>query len=307
MLTMIDITLLGTGGTVPLPYRFLTSLLLRCNGHELLVDCGEGTQITLNKCGLSPKHIDAILLTHFHADHTAGLPGLLLSMAKADRTEPITIYGPKGLTEIMEGVVLIARYIPFEVKLVEIDKDTTVIFDEINIHPIPLRHSVPCFGYSFELSRRPKFEREKALANEVPLKFWGALQKGETIESEGKTYTPEMVLGKERKGLKVIYATDTRPVHALYEAAKNADLLITEGMYGDVEKIEKAKLNRHMMMQEACDIASKANVRSMWLTHYSPSMHEPEIYEEELKSLFTNTVISRDGQHIDLSFVDEDE
>ena len=116
---MIDICLLGTGGTVPLPNRFLTSLLVRWNGHEILVDCGEGTQIALNAKTLSCRHIDAIFLTHFHADHTAGLPGLLLSMAKADRTEPITIYGPRGLEDLLKGVLLIARYVPFEIKIVE--------------------------------------------------------------------------------------------------------------------------------------------------------------------------------------------
>ena len=304
--TMIDITLLGTGGTVPLPDRFLTSLLIRWMGHEMLIDCGEGTQIALNEHGLSCRHIDAIFLTHFHADHTAGLPGLLLSMAKADRTEPITVYGPKGLNEIMEGVRLIARYIPFEVDMVEVDRDSEIIQDELHIHPVPLRHSVPCFGYVMNMPRKPKFDRERAVETGIPMKYWGTLQKGNIVEEEGHTYTPDMVLGKNRKGLKIVYATDTRPVRALQEEAKCADLLITEGMYGDPEKIEKARLNRHMMMQEACNIAKKADVKQLWLTHYSPSMHVPSDYEEECRSLFEHTVISVDGQHVDLSFQDED-
>lgn len=307
MVTMIDITLLGTGGTVPLPNRFLTSLLVRWNGHEMLVDCGEGTQIAMKKLNMPCRHIDAIVITHYHADHTAGLPGLLLSMAKADRSEPITIYGPKGIHELMEGVRLIARYIPFEVNEVELDKNEGFELDGLSVTSFPLRHSVLCVGYQMTMQRKPMFDRDKALANNVPMKLWGILQKGNTVEQDGVVYTPDMVLGRQRKGLKVVYATDTRPVSGLVQAVQDADLLITEGMYGDTEKIEKAKLNRHMMMQEACSIAKQCNVRRLWLTHYSPSLHDPSEYESMCHELFEQTVVSKDGQRIDLCFEDEEE
>ena len=268
----------------------------------MLIDCGEGTQISMKERNLPVRHIDAIAITHFHADHTAGLPGLLLSMAKADRKEPIVIYGPKGLHEMMEGVRLIARYIPFEIEEVELEKGDGFTVDNLQITSFPLRHSVPCIGYTMELKRTPRFDKEKAVANHIPLKYWGRLQKGNTIEEDGVIYTPDQVLGEERKGLKVVYATDTRPVNALAEAAKHADLLITEGMYGDEEKADKAKLNRHMMMQEACLLARDAEVSQLWLTHYSPSMHDPFQYRDVCRSIFDHTVISTDGQHADLSY-----
>ncbi len=300
---MIDICLLGTGGTVPLPNRWLTSLLVRWNGHEILVDCGEGTQIALNSLKLSCKHIDAILLTHFHADHTAGLPGLLLSMAKADRTEPITIYGPKGLREILQGIQLIARYVRFEVNYVEFqEKENTFTIDGLEITSFSVKHSVPCFSYSFEYARKPRFDREKAETNHVPMKAWGPLQKSYSFELDGITYTQDMILGETRKGIHFVYSTDTRPVDSIIEHSMNADLLIAEGMYGDEEKIEKAKLNRHSMMQESAEIAKKSHVKQLWFTHYSPSMHDPDQYKEEIQKIFENIVISKDGQRIDLSF-----
>lgn len=303
---MIDLCLLGTGGTVPLPYRWLTSLLVKWNGHELLVDCGEGTQIALNAQSLSCRHIDTILLTHYHTDHTAGLPGLLLSMAKAERTEPVTIYGPKGIEEILKGVYLIARYVPFEIRYVEI-RDPEFVFevDGLEITSFNVRHSVPCIGYSFYYKRNPKFDREKAEKNNVPLKAWGRLQKGEEVELDGMTYTPDMVLGNERKGIHFVYTTDTRPAESIKQHSMNADLLIAEGMYGDIEKSEKATLNKHMTMQECADIARICDVKELWFTHYSPSMHDPFIYEDDIKKIFENVVISKDGQHTSLSFEDE--
>ena len=305
---MLDVCLLGTGGTVPLPERWLTSLLVRWEGKELLIDCGEGTQIAMHAHGFSCRHINTILLTHFHADHTAGLPGLLLSMAKADRTEPITIIGPKGLPEILKGVYLVARYIPFEIHYMELEENEQEFdVDDLHIRAFSLRHSVPCYGYELNLERRPKFDVEKARENYVPLQAWNMLQKGSNVELNGVTYTPEMVMGTARRGIKVVYATDTRPVSAIGEHAKGADLLIAEGMYGDPEKLENAKQNKHMMMREAAEIAKEADVRELWFTHYSPSMYEPLIYEAEMVEVFEHAVVARDGQREDISFKHEGE
>lgn len=305
---MIDICLLGTGGTVPLPNRWLTSLLIRWQGHELLVDCGEGTQIALNSQTLSCRHIDTILLTHLHADHTAGLPGLLLTMAKAERTERITIYGPKGTKEILQGIMVIARYVPFDIYCVEFsERENKIEIDGLDITAFYVRHSVPCYSYDFKYRRHPRFEREKAEMNQVPMKAWGRLQRGETVEENGVVYTPDMVLGKERKGIHFVYSTDTRPVEAIMKHSIGADLLIAEGMYGDPEKLEKAKLNKHMTMQESADIARRAQVKRLWFTHYSPSMHDPEMYIDEVRTIFPEALVAKDGERIDLSFVDEDE
>ncbi len=303
---MLDVYLLGTGGTVPLPERWLTSCYIRYNGMGILFDCGEGTQITLHKQRLSCKHVDVIFLTHFHADHTAGLPGLLLSMAKADRTDPVLIIGPKGLGEILNGVLTLARGVPFEIRYREIRETAeTIEFGDLSVTAFMVRHSVVCYGYEVNVKRAPKFDAEKAKRKGVPLKCWNRLQKGETVEYEGNTYTPDMVLGEARKGLKMVYTTDTRPVQYINDHARNADLLILEGMYGDPDKLENALQNRHMMMDEAAKIAADANVKEMWLTHYSPSMPDPSVYKEEVQAIFRNTVISRDGQHKDLKFSDD--
>lgn len=300
---MLDVCLLGTGGTVPLPSRWLTSCLLRWNGNEVLVDCGEGTQVALHGQGFSVKHIDTILLTHFHADHTAGLPGLLLSMAKADRTEPVTIIGPRHLKDIMQGVFLLARYIPFEIKIQELtEKEEHFVLDGLQVTAFSVKHSVPCFSYRFDLPRAPKFERGKAEANHVPLPCWGRLQKGQTVEMDGVVYTPDMVMGDARKGIRVVYSTDTRPVPVIAEQVKGADLYIGEGMYGDEEKLEKAKLNNHSLMQETAKIALEAGVKELWLTHYSPSVPDPSVYKETICSIFPSTVISKDGERKDLKF-----
>lgn len=304
---MLEVCLLGTGGTVPLPQRWLTSCFVRCQGNAVLIDCGEGTQIAMHEQKYSCKQIDMILLTHFHADHTAGLPGLLLTMAKSERTDPVTIIGPEGIGEFLQGVFAIARYVPFEIRYAEL-KDDEVSFEagRLKFTAFALRHSVRTYGYRIELARSRRFDPEKARANNVPVRLWGKLQKGETAEMDGISYEPEMVLAEERKGLKMVYATDTRPTPALRHHAEDADLLIAEGMYGDPECLEKAKKNRHMLMQEAAEIAAEAKARRLWFTHYSPSVKEPEIYQEEIDRIYPGCVIAGDGQMIDLAFEDEE-
>lgn len=304
---MLDVCLLGTGGTVPLPERWLTSCYVRCEGTAALIDCGEGTQIALHKERISCKHIDLIFLTHFHADHTAGLPGLLLSMAKADRTDPIMIIGPKGIEDLLKGVMLIARYVPFEIYYRQIEgKEETFEFGNLSFTAFHVKHSVPCYGYEINVKRTRRFDPKKAEENGIPKKFWGLLQKGQTVEHDGQTYEPEMVLGDERKGIKMVYSTDTRPCDSLREHAKDTDLLITEGMYGVADGLEKAVANKHMTMQEAAALAREANTKCLWLTHYSPIEHNVEEYAEELRAIFANTVLSKDGERADLSFAHEE-
>lgn len=304
---MLDVCLLGTGGTVPMPGRWLTSLYLRCEGSAVLIDCGEGTQISLHEQSISCKHIDAIIFTHYHADHTAGLPGLLLSMAKADRTEPVLIIGPKGIAEFLHGVMMIARYVPFEIRYMQFEqKEEEFQIGMMKFNAFAVRHSVPCYGFEVNVERTRRFDPEKAMAHEIPKRLWGLLQKGETIEQDGITYTPDMVLGEKRKGIKLVYVTDTRPCTAIREHAEKADLFIAEGMYGEEEGIEKARKHKHMTMQESAAIAKDADVRELWFTHYSPSMHTPEEYADEIHAIFERALISRDGQKTDLAFEHEE-
>lgn len=304
---MLDICLLGTGGMMPLPYRWLTSLMARYNRKSILIDCGEGTQIAMKEKGWSPKPIDVICFTHFHADHISGLPGMLLTMGNAERTEPLLLIGPKGLTRVVNSLRVIAPELPFEIVCREITEQEQVFsFGGFRIEAYRVNHNVVCYGYSIVIDRIGKFDVEKAQALNIPRNYWNLLQKGEIIEADGHTYTPDMVLGAARKGLKVTYCTDTRPTESIVKHASGADLFICEGMYGEPEKQQKAKEYKHMTFYEAADMAKRAGVRELWLTHYSPSLMRPEDYMREVRKIFPNAVAARDGRSVDLLFQDEE-
>lgn len=301
---MLDICLLGTGGMMPLPRRWLTALMTRLNGSSLLIDCGEGTQIAIREKGWSFHDIDTICFTHYHGDHISGLPGLLLSMGNADRIKPVTLIGPKGLEKVVSSLRVIAPELPFSLEYIEITElETTIHINGYQIEAFRVKHSITCYGYTLKVKRGGKFLAEKAKEQNIPLNYWSRLQKGETIEApEGITYTPDMVLGPERKGLKVTYCTDTRPLPIIAEQAKDADLFICEGMYGELDKKEKAVEHKHMTFYEAAELAKEAQPEQMWLTHYSPSLVRPEDYGEEVRKIFPNTVIPKDKRSITLEF-----
>ena len=229
---MIDVCLLGTGGMMPLPYRYLTSLMTRIEGHQLLIDCGEGTQIAAKKAGWSTYPVDVICFTHYHADHISGLPGFLLSMGNADRTEPLTLIGPKGLERVVSALRVIAPELPFEIRFRELtEKRETIDLGFVTLEAFRVNHNLTCYGYSLVLRRAGKFDAERAKELGLPVQLWGRLQKGETVEYEGAVYTPDMVMGAERRGIKLTYCTDTRPSSGVSAAAAGADLFICEGMY----------------------------------------------------------------------------
>lgn len=302
---MFDICLLGTGGTMPLPNRGLTALMAKYNGKSVLIDCGEGTQIMLQRKGWSMKPIDVILFTHFHADHMVGLPGLLLSMGKAGRTEAVKIIGPAGIKQVVDSLCIVAPELPFEVECVEIDgSEQSFQLADLRIDAFELEHSIQCYGYSLSIDRAGKFNPKAALDLGIEKCYWGRLQKGECIDVDGKHYTPEMVMGEPRKGLKVTYCTDTRPTESIKAHAQASDLFICEGMYADEEKFEKAIINKHMMFSEAAAIAKTANVNELWLTHFSPSINNPYEYLETVREIFPNTIIPEDLISIDLKFSD---
>ena len=302
---MLDICLLGTGGMMPLPYRWLTSLMARYNGKSILIDCGEGTQIAMKEKGWSPKPIDIICFTHFHADHISGLPGMLLTMGNAERTEPLLLIGPKGLTHVVSSLRVIAPELPFPIECLELtDAEQTLEFDGFRIEAFKVNHNVICYGYNIVVDRIGKFDVEKAKSYGIEQRYWNRLQKGETIVTEQGTWTPDMVLGAPRKGIKLTYCTDTRPTDSIVRNAKGADLFICEGMYGEPEKKQKAKEYKHMTFYEAAALAKEAQVKELWLTHYSPSLVRAEDYMHEVRKIFPNAIAGKDGKSVDLLYED---
>lgn len=300
---MLDVCLLGTGGMMPLPYRWLTSLMTRYNGSSLMVDCGEGTQIAVKEKGWSFKPVDIMCFTHYHADHISGLPGILLTMGNAERTEPLTMIGPKGLERVVNALRVIAPELPFEIKFIELTElEETIELKGYTIHAFRVNHNVTCYGYTLEIPRAGRFSVEHALEQQIPQKYWSRLQKGEIIEEEDKTYLPEMVLGLPRKGIKLTYCTDTRPTESIAKNAKDSDLFICEGMYAEKEKLAKAKQYKHMTFYEAAHLAKDAGVKEMWLTHFSPSLVRGEDYMDAVRKIYPNAYLGKDGKSVTLDF-----
>ena len=260
---MLDVCLLGSGGMMPLPYRFLTSLMTRFNGSSLMIDCGEGTQVAVKEKGWSFKPIDVICFTHYHGDHISGLPGLLLTMGNADRREPLTLIGPKGLERVVSCLRVIAPELPFPIIYQEIQgAEQTFELNGYRLKAFRVNHNVLCYGYTIEIDRAGKFDVERART------------------------------------------TDTRPTDSIRENAKDSDLFICEGMYGEKEKAAKAVEYKHMTFYEAAELAKEANVGEMWLTHYSPSLTKPEHYMNDVKKIFPRAKAGKDGMSVDLMFED---
>ncbi len=300
---MLEVCLLGTGGMMPLPNRWLTALMTRLNGSSLLIDCGEGTQVAIREKGWSFHDIDVICFTHYHGDHISGLPGLLLSMGNAERKEPVTLIGPKGLERVVGALRTIAPELPFALEFHELtEAEETIFCHGYEIEAYKVNHNVLCYGYSVVVRRGGRFFPEKAAENNVPQKYWNRLQKGETIEDDGVCYTPDMVIGPPRKGIRLAYSTDTRPTKSMVAHAAEADLFICEGMYGEDDKMNKALEHKHMTFYEAAKLAKEANVKELWLTHYSPSLIRPEEFIPKTRKIFPATHAAKDGRTTVLEF-----
>jgi ribonuclease Z len=314
---LVDVALLGCGGGMPIPERYLSSLLINYNGRKIVIDCGEGTQVSMKILGWGFKSIDVICITHGHADHIVGLPGLLLTIGNSGRTKPITIIGPDGITDIVKGLMVVAPYLPYELNILENPEAPVEILSSINctnslveefhdlvISTMELEHSTKCLGYSFYFRRKPKFDLDSAVANDIPKIFWSKLQKNEIVINQDKTYLPSMVLGKERRGIKLSFVTDTRPIPKIAPFIKGSDLLICEGTYGNDNDIEKAIKNKHMTFREAAQLALNGGVQELLLTHFSPSMHIPCEFKDNAMDVFKNTIIGFDRLVKTMSFRD---
>lgn len=296
---MVTVTLVGCGGTQPLPERALSALAITAGGGTVLIDCGEGTQAACRRHGVNLYRIDAVLLTHYHGDHIFGLPGLWQTMAGLGRTAPLLMAGPPGLGALLHAFLAVAGPLPFDLRAVELDgcRGTFEVAPG-RIEAFPLKHRVDCCGYAYLLPRAGKFDPDRAKAAGIPLAYWSRLQNGETI---GR-FTPDLVLGPPRRGLKIVYGADSRPCAALEQAAHDADLLCMDATYADDADAPKAKLYGHSTCHQAGELAARAGVRRLWLTHYSAAVTDPEAGLAAAQSVFPAAVAGYDGLRTDLFF-----
>jgi ribonuclease Z len=302
---------------LPLPNRWLTCCWIEYQGAAILIDCGEGTQIALKKAGCKPPRIELLLITHFHADHCSGLPGILLTLANSARIAPLKIAGPVGLKRIVAALTVIAPRLPFELELTELDfkgehpphllhlPNTGGHNDgvsPVSVTALPLRHGVPCLGYRVDLRRKPVFNPEKAAALGVPVRQYKALHSGESVILEsGEVVHSRQVLDGERKPMSVCYFTDTKPFPGMADFAKGTDLLISEGMYYDEEMRGKIVEKNHMLFSDSAKIAVNSGAKRLWLTHYSPALERPQEGSRGVRKIFEATTVSRDGEFITIT------
>ncbi len=312
---MLDVCLLGTGGTLPLPGRHLSSALLRLGGSLVLLDCGEGTQVALRARGWGLRHLKTILITHVHADHVLGLPGLLLTLAFTGKgaDEPLTIYGPEPLEEVLRGLLVVAPRLPYPLRIITLSGGESLdlpVAGGLRLSCVEADHDdVPCLAYALHLPRAPRFDAERAQALGVPVPLWGRLQRGEVVSVDGRTVTPDEVRGPERRGLRVVFATDTRPTAPILDlvraGSEGTDLLIAEGMYGDEADRPVRFAAPHLTFAEAAALARDGGARRLWLTHFSPGLADPAAYLDRATAIFPATTIGHDGLTETLAFEDE--
>jgi ribonuclease Z len=299
---VLDVALVGTGGMMPLPNRWLSSVLIRFGGHLILFDCGEGTQISLRALGWGIKGIDLVLISHLHGDHVAGLPGLLLTQGNSGRTAPVDVVGPAGLSETVEKLRVIAPYLPFEVRCRDLAPGDEFALDGLHVRCAQAEHHIACLAYRLDVPRRREFLPDQARALGVPLTYWKELQQAHHVRFDGRTVTPDEVLGPERRGLAVGLVTDTRPIPELAELARDVDLLICEGTYGSDDDLPKAIERKHMTFAEAAKLANAAGARQLVLTHFSPSVVDPMQFAECATRVFPNAIVGHDHLTLTLNY-----
>lgn len=300
---MIDVCLLGSGGMMPLPDRPLSATLFRAGAHTVLFDCGEGTQVNWRASGLAYRPTAAILLSHVHADHVAGLPGVLFQISFSGRTEPVTIYGPKWTTEVVSNLVSIVGKLPFELRIGELEGGETFnISDDMIVSTLRLQHRMPCLGYTIDVPRAPRFDPEHATQLGIPMQQWKRLQRGETVDG----VSPEAVCGPPRRGLKLSLITDTSYFDELVPFVAGSDLLVCEAMFAEDADLDRARERGHMTFSQAASLARQAEARRLWLTHFSPRVDNPDLYRDQVRACFPNTDIGHIGLKTTLAF-DEDQ
>ncbi|MEY8334197.1 ribonuclease Z [Lachnospiraceae bacterium 47-T17] len=295
---MVDAVLLGISGMRPLPGRGLSSFLIRYEEHVLLFDCGEGTQVNFLKSGVNLFSIECIFITHLHADHVLGFPGIISTLMNLKRRKPLKVFGPTGTKEtclnLLGCFISGGRKIPFDIEFYEYHNSYVELeFSGYVIQCYKVDHTVPCFGYTFK-EIRPSYFDKKKIESVLPEECWGPLQSGHTVEYNGDVYTRHKVFGPDRQGIKITFVTDTRPTSIILRNAENSDLLVLEGMYvGNGDDGQKEK-NKHMTMIEAATIAKKANAEELWLTHFSPTVVVTQELLKVVDGIFPNSVLGKE-------------
>ncbi len=304
-----DIHILGTSGMMPLVNRYLTSAVLQRQGELFLFDCGEGTQVALKKMGLRWKQISTILITHMHADHVTGLPGLLMLSSQVNREEPLYIYGPKKIKDyVLETKKMLDMYINYEIIIKEIEEGLVLDREDLYIECMSLDHTKPCLAYNVvEKDRSGEFFPDLANKYKVPMgRLWGKLQKGESVlNSDNQLISSDMVCGKPRKGRKFSYVTDTKYLENISTFVKDADILICESMF-EKDLIEDASKKKHLTSIQSATIAKDANVKRHYMTHYSPRYANSELKKllNEARTINKNTHLGKDGLSIKIPLLD---
>lgn len=301
---MLDLSLLGIGGGMPMPNRFLSSLIINYKGRRILIDCGEGCQVSMRLLGWGFKSLDLILITHLHGDHINGLIGLLSTIGNSGREEALTIIGPKGMEECIRAFRVLVPYLPYDLNVIEVGEDEKFKYKflGLEIESMYVSHSSPCISYRLYLKRSRKLLREKAEALGIPKEYWGTLQRENFVEFDGRIINPEVVLGDDRGGIKISFVTDTRPTEEIIDFIKESDIFFCEGNYESNKNLDKAIKNFHMTFEEAATLAQKGNVKKMILTHFSPSITDPNSYVDNSRNIFKESYIGVEREIIELSF-----
>ena len=302
---MIDITLIGTAALHPLPDRALTAALLSCGGRAILFDCGEGTQSAARAAGVNALGVDMIALTHYHGDHTFGLPGLLQTMNVQGRTAPLVITGPGDLKQALAPILALVGWTGYPILLTPMPGEGLRLPgwpEGARLTAFPTRHTVPSQGYVFELARAGRFDPERARALNVPQAQWKTLQRGEKVNVSGRQVEPREVMGPPRKGIKFVFSGDTRPCERLVEAARDADLFICEATFADDTQAEAANQHGHTLFSQAGEMAARAGAKRLWLAHYSHMVEDPLAALPQAQAHFPGAACGEDGKRITLRF-----
>ena len=296
---MIEVCLLGSGGMMPLPDRPLSATAIRIDGEVILFDCGEGTQVSWRVSPFSYRGLGTILISHVHADHIAGLPGILFQIAFAGRDEPVRIIGPEGLVDAVDGLFTIVGGLPFDLHLEVLEGGEVVpLAGGATLSTLALQHRRPCLGYVIDLPRAPEFLPDRARALDVPLEYWRPLQQGQAAGG----FDPADVTGPPRQGLRVALVTDTATFPGLTPFVAGSDLLVSESTFVLDEDEQRARERGHMTLRQAAALASEAGVKRVWLTHFSPKVQEPRAHETEARALFPESHIGYSGLSVELNF-----